>query len=108
MSHNRFRYDVGPQDFTQFPGRFVRVKDDDGNPVVVEIEEVLPSLAHACKLQINSKEKSYLISALDFFAQMNNEYVSPQEIALFDETTFEIGKNRKDRRAQWAKLRKEN
>lgn len=81
-------------------GRSVKVKDDDGNYHVVEIERALGCLApqHKTKLQIDARvdgeEKNFIISALDFFAQMNGETVTPEEIALFDETALEIkGKN---------------
>jgi hypothetical protein len=71
-------------------GRFFRVKDDNHDYKVVEAERIVGSLAHPTKFEIHSKGKAYLISALDFFAQVNNEYISDEHIALFDETQFEV------------------
>lgn len=83
-----------PTDLKEYVGRFVRVKDDAGKPVVIEIERVVGSLAHTTRFQIDSKGKSYTISMLDFYAQMNGEKVSDEEIDLFEQTTFEIAGRR--------------
>ena len=91
-----------PTDLKEYAGRFVRVKKDSGEPIVVEIEEVLGSLARPTKLQVNAKGVSYLISALDFYAQMNGESVSDEEIELFDQTTFDISRPNRGRR-KWLK-----
>lgn len=83
------------QQMESYVGRFVRVKDDDGNDVVVEIEKIVGNIVKVTKFEIISKGKHYLISMLDFFAQINGEYVSPEEIALFDETSFNVANGRK-------------
>lgn len=90
-----FRYDVTVPDLPIYIGRSVKVKDDDGKEHVVEIERLTGCVAekHKTKLQVDANEKSYVISALDFFAQMNGESVTAEEIALFDETALEIKKN---------------
>ncbi len=76
------------RDMKAYIGRAVRVKDDDGNLRVIECEEILGSLRWPTKFQINYRDKSYLISMLDFFAQMNGERVSEDEIKAFDDTVF--------------------
>lgn len=78
-------------DILRHVGRSVRVEDPDTKKeVVVEIEEIKGSLRYPTKFQITAKDKWYLISMLDFFAQMNGEKISSEEVALFDATTFEI------------------
>lgn len=74
----------------KFIGRSVRVKDDNGKHHVIEIEDLQGNIAHPSKFQINTRGKSYLISMLDFFAQMNGEKVSEEEIKAFDETVFHV------------------
>ncbi len=74
-----------------YRGRTVYVKDDHGVGRLVEIKDVLGSLVYQTKLQIETeKDGSFIISALDFFAQMNGEKVSQEEIELFDQTTMEV------------------
>lgn len=73
-----------PEDPNKYKGRMVRVKDDNGNYRVVEIEEVLGSLKYPTRFQVNSGGLSYLISMLDFLAQMNGETVSEEDCKEFE------------------------
>lgn len=81
-------------DFLKYIGSWVRVKDDKGNDKVIEIERIMGNMAKPNKFEIISKGHHYLISMLDFYAQMNGEYISPVDIALFDETQFEVYKTK--------------
>jgi len=73
-----------PKDPREYLGRFVKVRDDDGEEVVVEIERITGNLVHPWKFQIDNGTKSYLINMLDFYAQMNGEKVTQQEILEFE------------------------
>ncbi len=87
-----FRVDA-PTDLKEYIGRTVRVETEKGVFKLVEIKEVLGSLVHQTKLQIETeKDGSCLISALDFFAQMNGEKVSREEIEAFDETSMHVAR----------------
>jgi hypothetical protein len=72
----------------QFIGRACRITDDKGNKRVIEVEEILGSLKYPTKFQVNCRGASYFISMLDFFAQMNGEYVSDADLAAFDDSVF--------------------
>lgn len=81
-------------DINQHVGKFVKVLDDNKKEHVVEIEKIMGNLRHSTKFEIVSKGKHYLISMLDFYAQINGESITPEEIALFDETMFEVQDNK--------------
>jgi hypothetical protein len=67
------------------------VKLDNGERRTVEVERLVGSLHKATHLQVTSRDgKDHLISALDFFAQMNGESVSEAEIEEWNRTQFEV------------------
>ncbi len=70
-----------PEDYI---GHHVKIGDR-----VIECERIVGNLIHPTKYEITCKGKQYLISMLDFHAQMNGETVSQAEIDAFDETTME-------------------
>lgn len=74
-------------DLKRYTGRSVKVRDDDHREHVVEIQHLVGSLAYPTKLQINGR---FLISALDFFGQMNGEKIPQEQIDLFEKTVFDI------------------
>lgn len=95
-----------PENMNQFVGRFVKVRDDEPpyQERIVEIERIVGNMPDPKRFEIESKGKSYLISMLDFFAQMNGEKVSAEDIAFFEDMAFEVrpdptyGGNRTHRR----------
>lgn len=85
-----FRVDK-PTNLKEYEGRFCLVKTDGGVNKLVEIKRVVGSFVHQTKLEIDTeKDGQFVISALDFFAQMNGEKISKEEIEAFDDTTLEI------------------
>lgn len=93
-------------DMTKFIGRQIWVKDDNGQKIRVEIENcdsvqgvpgIQGNLRNPTKFQINARGKAYLISMLDFFAQVNEEKISDEEIKAFDDTIFAISKTLNER-----------
>lgn len=79
-----------PTDLTEYIGRHVKVTDDDHMERIIEIEKVIGSAVYPTKFEIISNGKHYLISILAFFAQMNGETVTPEEVAFFDVMSFEV------------------
>lgn len=103
-----------PEDieFQKFVGRHVRVADG-GNDRMVEIQSLQGSLKYPNRFQVNTKvdgeDKSFFISMLDFYAQMNGESISKEDIKAFDETTFEMKQNPlRKQRGLWLPNRKPN
>lgn len=61
----------------------------------VTVEAIRANLTHPTKFEIDAKGETYLISMLDFYAQVNGEKITQEEIELFDQTTFEVDPWRK-------------
>lgn len=96
----KFKWPVSPPDMKDYIGRYCKVNKED-NPemptddLIIECEEILGSVIYAHRFQINCKGKSYLISMLDFFAQMNGEKIAPEDIKAFNETQFHVQEPKK-------------
>lgn len=87
----KFWFDVPkPTDLKEYVGRHCKVRDDDGLERIVEIERIFGSLVYPTKFEVVSHGKHYLISMLEFFAQMNGETVSAEDVAFFDSMAFEV------------------
>lgn len=89
----KFWWAVPIPEIKQYIGRFIKVTDDNHQDRIVEIEKILGNLTHKHMFEIHAKGHAYLVSMLDFYAQMNGEKVSQEEIAAFNETTFEVTPN---------------
>lgn len=89
-----------PQSPAQYIGRMVKVRDDNGEELVVEIERITGNLVRPWMFQIDVGNKSYVINMLDFYAQMNGEKVSQQEILDF-ELAFRETYVKKDKKKSW-------
>lgn len=72
----------------RYIGKMVKVIDDNHKERVVEIQDIKGNLRHPTKFQIDSNGQNYLISMLDFYAQMNGEYIPREVIEEFDRTQF--------------------
>lgn len=86
----KFWWAVPVPEMGKYIGRFVSVTGDDHITKVVEIEKIYGNLTHKHMFEVHAKDKAYLISMLDFFAQMNGEPVSQQEIEAFNDTVFTV------------------
>lgn len=82
-----------PGDLKEYVGRFVQVKLPDGNKKLVEIERIMGSVAYPTRFEIVSKGEHYHIIMVDFFAQMNGEYISDEDVKAFDEQQFLVKRN---------------
>lgn len=87
----KFWFDVPkPADLKEYIGRHIKVRGDDGMERIIEIEQIMGSFVHPTKFEVVAKEIHYLISMLEFYAQLNGETVTPEEIAFFDSMSFEV------------------
>lgn len=85
--HPLFKLEI--PDPTKYIGRYVRVMGTNGLPRVVECERIVGNLMHPTKYEVTAKGVNYLISMLDFHAQMEGEKVSQADIDEFDKMTME-------------------
>lgn len=73
--------DIDP---SKYLGKKFKVRDDDGREMSVIAEEILGSIKYPWKFQINSKGKSYFISALDLFGQGSGYQFTKDDINEFE------------------------
>jgi len=69
--------------WSEYIGRWVKTKEGP----VVKIEHIAPNFTKPTRIDINGQ---YQCVMLDFFAQMNHEQVSQEDIDAFDQIEHEV------------------